>query len=64
MKRKPIAIILLFFLVLQPSVAKGEETAASVLQELTELSDSIFQLTRHYSWLSRYHKRAAAGRFE
>lgn len=46
MKRKPIAMILLFFLVLQPPVAKGEETAANVPQELTELSDSIFQLTR------------------
>ncbi|WP_339239905.1 sporulation protein YpjB [Bacillus sp. FSL P4-0322] len=46
MKRKPIAMILLFFLVLQPAVVKGEETAANTLQELTELSDSIFQLTR------------------
>ncbi|AVM24389.1 sporulation protein YpjB [Bacillus pumilus] len=47
MKRKPIAMILLFFLVLQhAAVAKAEEAADNALQELTELSDSIFQLTR------------------
>ncbi|MGI1833510.1 sporulation protein YpjB [Bacillus altitudinis] len=47
MKRKSIAMILLLFLVLHPAAAKGEETtAAKALQELTELSDSIFQLTR------------------
>ncbi|MFS0656545.1 sporulation protein YpjB [Bacillus sp. 179-C3.3 HS] len=46
MKRKPIAMILLLFLVCHPAVAKGEDTAGVTLQELTELSDSIFQLTR------------------
>ncbi|MFJ5965094.1 sporulation protein YpjB [Bacillus sp. NPDC093026] len=46
MKRKPIVMILLLFLVIHPTVAKGEETAAKALNELTELSDSIFQLTR------------------
>ncbi|BBP90296.1 hypothetical protein BsIDN1_39140 [Bacillus safensis] len=46
MKRKPIAMILLFFFVLQPAVVKVRKTAANTLQELTELSDSIFQLTR------------------
>ncbi|MGE6629548.1 sporulation protein YpjB [Bacillus sp. NPDC077027] len=46
MKRKPIVMILLFSLIFHPYVARGEEAVVAKLNELTELSDSIFQLTR------------------